>query len=37
MRESTMRAYAADAGFGGFELREPPELEMLRLYLLSAG
>jgi hypothetical protein len=35
IREDTMRRYASEAGFGGFERLDEPELDMLRFYLLS--
>ncbi|HET9540085.1 MAG TPA: methyltransferase domain-containing protein [Candidatus Limnocylindria bacterium] len=35
MREDTMRRYAREAGFMGFERIDPPELETLRFYRLT--
>ncbi len=35
IREVTMRRYASEAGFGGFERLDQPELDMLRFYRLS--
>ena len=35
MRPSTLKRYAAEAGFGGFEQLDEPALDMLRFYLLT--
>jgi 2-polyprenyl-3-methyl-5-hydroxy-6-metoxy-1,4-benzoquinol methylase len=35
MRAETLSAYAAEAGFGGFERLDEPELDMLRFYRLT--
>jgi 2-polyprenyl-3-methyl-5-hydroxy-6-metoxy-1,4-benzoquinol methylase len=36
MRADTLRRYASEAGFTGFERLDEPELDMLRFYRLSA-
>jgi hypothetical protein len=35
MRADTLRGYATDAGFGGFERLDEPALDMLRFYRLT--
>jgi 2-polyprenyl-3-methyl-5-hydroxy-6-metoxy-1,4-benzoquinol methylase len=35
MRADTLRGYATDAGFGGFERLDEPSLDMLRFYRLT--
>ena len=35
MRTSTLRAYATEASFGGFERLDEPALDMLRFYVLT--
>jgi len=35
MRADTLRAYAAEAGFSGFERLDEPALDMLRFYVLT--
>ena len=37
MRPDTLRGYAEQAGFGGFDTLDEPALDMLRFYLLTPG
>jgi hypothetical protein len=37
IREDTMRRYAAQAGFTGFERLDEPELDALRFYRVSTS